>query len=210
MGVVYEAERESLKAHVALKVLHSRCADGSLYRARFRNEARSAARMPHEHRRVFDFGEHEGILYYAMQYISARGSTVLRDVQRARRASVVQTRRCLNWPGGGTHTGKYLKVTTPGEIDLAHLAADLAAGFVLHFSQGRTAPPRGRTDDSDPTSSAPDQHAGRIRPVAAPATARSPDRRAEWPMRLDYTGGVCCTATSSRRTCCSMLTAPPG
>ncbi len=86
MGVVYEAERESLKAHVALKVLHSRCADGSLYRARFRNEARSAARMHHTNIvQVFDFGEHEGILYYAMQYISGQGlDRVLRDVRRLR------------------------------------------------------------------------------------------------------------------------------
>ena len=89
MGVVYGAERESLKAHVALKVLHSRCADGSLYRARFRNEARSAARLHHTNIvQVFDFGEHEGILYYAMQYIAGQGlDLVLRDVRRARKDS---------------------------------------------------------------------------------------------------------------------------
>jgi hypothetical protein len=47
MGVVYEAERESLQAPVALKVLHPRYRDDREFRRRFRNEARSAARLHH-------------------------------------------------------------------------------------------------------------------------------------------------------------------
>ncbi len=88
MGVVYEARRESLSAHVALKVLHPHFrADGS-YLRRFRNEARSAARLHHTNIvPVFDFGDHEGILYYVMQYIPGQGlDHVMADVRRLREA----------------------------------------------------------------------------------------------------------------------------
>ena len=86
MGVVYEAERESLQARVALKVLHPRYRDDAGYRRRFRNEARSAARLHHSNIvPVFDFGEHDGILYYAMQFIPGTGlDRVIEDVRRCR------------------------------------------------------------------------------------------------------------------------------
>ena len=87
MGVVYEAERESLQAQVALKVLHPRFRDNSGYLRRFHNEARSAARLHHSNIvPVFDFGEHEGIFYYAMQFIPGVGlDRVLEDVRRLRK-----------------------------------------------------------------------------------------------------------------------------
>ncbi len=50
MGVVYEAERESLQARVALKVLHPRFRDDHGYRRRFRNEALGGAAAPFQHR----------------------------------------------------------------------------------------------------------------------------------------------------------------
>jgi serine/threonine protein kinase len=67
MGIVYEAEHESLKSRVALKVMHARFrADRNLVR-RFEREARSAARLHHTNIvPVFDFGEQDGICYYAM------------------------------------------------------------------------------------------------------------------------------------------------
>ena len=107
MGVVYEARRESLSAHVALKVLHPRFrADGDFLR-RFRNEARLAARLHHTNIvPVFDFGDHDGILYYVMQYIPGQGlDRVIEDVRppprggaaeaRARRADATPRR---SWP----------------------------------------------------------------------------------------------------------------
>jgi serine/threonine protein kinase/WD40 repeat protein/tetratricopeptide (TPR) repeat protein len=89
MGVVYEAERESLKSHVALKVMHPRFrADRDSLR-RFQTEARSAARLHHTNIvPVFDFGEQDGICYYAMQYIDGVGlNDVLDDVRRLREGS---------------------------------------------------------------------------------------------------------------------------
>ena len=44
--------------------------------ARFRREARSAARLHHSNIvPVFGFGEAEGLHYYVMQFIPAEGST---------------------------------------------------------------------------------------------------------------------------------------
>jgi serine/threonine protein kinase len=88
MGVVYEARRESLQAPVALKVLHPQCRDDREFRRRFRNEARSAARLHHNNIvPVFDFGDHDGVLYCVMQYIPGRPlDRILDDARRARRA----------------------------------------------------------------------------------------------------------------------------
>ena len=67
MGVVYEAEHESLKSRVALKVMHPRFRTDSAYLRRFHTEARSAARLHHTNIvPVFDYGEQDGICYYAM------------------------------------------------------------------------------------------------------------------------------------------------
>ena len=89
MGVVYEAEHESLKSRVALKVMHPRFRADRIYLRRFQTEARSAARLHHTNIvPVFDFGEQDGICYYAMQYIAGVGlHDVLDDVRRLRAAA---------------------------------------------------------------------------------------------------------------------------
>ncbi len=86
MGVVYEAEHESLKNRVALKVMHPRFRTDSTYLRRFHTEARSAARLHHTNIvPVFDYGEHDGICYYAMPLIAGVGlDQVLEDVRRFR------------------------------------------------------------------------------------------------------------------------------
>ena len=86
MGVVYEAVRESLKSRVALKVMHPGFRASPGYLRRFHNEARSAAQLHHTNIvSVFDYGEHDGICYYAMQYIAGHGlDEILADVRRLR------------------------------------------------------------------------------------------------------------------------------
>ncbi len=71
MGVVYEAVRESLRNHVALKVMHPQFRGKQKYLQRFVTEARSAARLHHTNIvSVFDYGVHDGVCFYAMQYIT--------------------------------------------------------------------------------------------------------------------------------------------
>ncbi len=90
MGMVYEAERESLRCRVALKVMHPEFRTSASYLRRFHREARSAARLHHTNIvSVFDFGEHDGVCYYAMQYIAGHGlDSVLKDVRRLRRTKL--------------------------------------------------------------------------------------------------------------------------
>src|SRR3954468_3004022 len=62
MGVVYEAEQESLGRHVALKVLPGGAPAGSSHLERFRREARAAGRLHHTNIvPVFGTGEAGGV-----------------------------------------------------------------------------------------------------------------------------------------------------
>ena len=63
---------------------HFRASAG--YLRRFHNEARSAAGLHHTNIvSVFDYGEHEGVCYYAMQYIAGHNlDEILADVRRLR------------------------------------------------------------------------------------------------------------------------------
>ena len=73
MGIVYEAVQQSLGRHVALKVLSSPGLTNPVQLERFRLEARSAGRLHHSHIvPVFGVGEHEGVHYYAMQFIPGK------------------------------------------------------------------------------------------------------------------------------------------
>ena len=91
MGVVYEAVRESLRSNVALKVMHPQFRDREKYLRRFRTEARSAARLHHTNIvSVFDYGVHDGVCYYAMQYIAGHSlDKILADVRQLRQEKEV-------------------------------------------------------------------------------------------------------------------------
>jgi serine/threonine protein kinase/WD40 repeat protein/tetratricopeptide (TPR) repeat protein len=84
MGIVYEAEREALRSRVALKVMHPRLRSRTDYLRWFHREARAAAGLHHTNIvTVFDYGEHDGVCYYAMQYIAGHSlDKVLEDVKR--------------------------------------------------------------------------------------------------------------------------------
>ena len=74
MGIVYEAEQESLGRHVALKVLPSHALLNPRHLQRFLREARSAARLHHTNIvPVFGVGEADGLHYYVMQFIAGSG-----------------------------------------------------------------------------------------------------------------------------------------
>jgi WD40 repeat protein/serine/threonine protein kinase len=85
MGVVYEAEQQSLGRRVALKVLSNQALGDGTGQERFRREARSAARLHHTNIvPVFDVGQEGNTSYYAMQLIEGQGlDQVIRELRQA-------------------------------------------------------------------------------------------------------------------------------
>jgi len=74
MGIVYEAEQESLGRRVAIKVLPKRYLADPTRRERFEREGRTAARLHHTNIvPIFGVGEHDGYHYLVMQYIRGIG-----------------------------------------------------------------------------------------------------------------------------------------
>jgi hypothetical protein len=70
MGVVYEAEQESLGRRVALKVLSPTTFDSPKSIRRFRREAETVGRLHHTNIvPVFGVGDEKGLHYYVMQLI---------------------------------------------------------------------------------------------------------------------------------------------
>jgi len=74
MGVVFEAEQESLGRRVAVKVLPRQALLDPKHLRRFHREARIAANLHHTNIvEVFGVGEQDGFHYYVMQYIHGVG-----------------------------------------------------------------------------------------------------------------------------------------
>lgn len=88
MGVVYEAIQEPLGRHVALKVLPAARRMEPTLLERFRREAQAAARLHHTNIvPVFGVGEHEGMHFYAMQFIRGRSlDTVLQEMKHRKQS----------------------------------------------------------------------------------------------------------------------------
>jgi hypothetical protein len=88
MGVVYEAEQESLGRRVALKVLSAGSLLDPKQVRRFEREAKAAARLHHTNIvPVFGVGCQDGHHYFVMQFIAGLDlDAVLEDLRRQRRA----------------------------------------------------------------------------------------------------------------------------
>ncbi len=76
MGAVYLARQERPHRQVAVKVLRPEAAGGphgeSMFLARFRREADATASLDHGNIvPIYEFGEHDGIAYLVMPYLSA-------------------------------------------------------------------------------------------------------------------------------------------
>jgi hypothetical protein len=181
MGVVYEAEQESLGRHVALKVLPPAALLNPRYLERFRREARAAARLHHTNIvPVFGVGEAEGVHFYAMQFIRGEGlDKVLADVRRLRQQA-----------GKG-------EAFRPSEGSIAHslLTGQFAAPAPPVGRGSRWSDPRRPRQRRGYRSAAPKRS---IIGAWRESACRSPTL---WPTP---TARGCCTATSSRPTCCSM------
>lgn len=87
MGVVYDAEHTSLGRRVALKVLPKQFARSASARLRFEREARAAARMHHTNIvPIFEVGQADGYLFYAMQLI--RGNSLDHSIHQPTTSAV--------------------------------------------------------------------------------------------------------------------------
>jgi len=86
MGIVFKAVQESLGRTVALKVLPGLAMLNEQSRLRFQREARTASMLHHSNIvPVFSVGEHEGLMFYAMQFIEGRPlDGVLKELRRLR------------------------------------------------------------------------------------------------------------------------------
>jgi serine/threonine protein kinase len=73
MGVVYEGWDARLNRRVAVKTLWPALAQRSEARERFLREARAAASISHPNvTQIYDIGEEEGQVYFAMEYLEAK------------------------------------------------------------------------------------------------------------------------------------------
>ncbi len=91
MGAVYEALQTAVQRTVALKVLLKEYAENESVIRRFHQEALAASRLAHPNTiKVYDFGQTDGMLYIAMEYL--QGETV---AQLLSREGVLPPRRII-------------------------------------------------------------------------------------------------------------------
>ena len=70
MGAVYQAEYEDIATPLAIKVLLDPMEEDSELRSRFEAEIETLRRLRHPNIvRLFGFGQEEGLLYYAMEFV---------------------------------------------------------------------------------------------------------------------------------------------
>jgi serine/threonine protein kinase/WD40 repeat protein len=117
MGVVYEAEQESLGRRVALKVLMTNPLTSDKRYRRFQREARTAARLHHTNIvPVHGVGEHDGIHYYVMQFIPGQGlDDIVTELRKIR-----QCRESLSDSPGISNDHSHATSTETSSADIAH------------------------------------------------------------------------------------------
>jgi serine/threonine protein kinase/tetratricopeptide (TPR) repeat protein len=152
MGIVYEAEQESLGRRVALKVLPTAAALDPRRRQRFLIEAQAAAQLHHPHIvPIFGVGCERGTHFYAMQFIDGRSM-----------ADVVQELR--RGEGGPADERRSSAKVAQGRADTAAAASE--AGLTQTAAPG----PRVPAPDGDvPNVSARPPGPSPDAPTAAPA-----------------------------------------
>nr|MBN1229600.1 serine/threonine protein kinase [Anaerolineae bacterium] len=70
MAAVYKGFQSSMNRHVAVKIMAQQYSSDPAFVGRFKNEAQVIAQIEHAHiLPVYDFGEHDGMLYIVMRYL---------------------------------------------------------------------------------------------------------------------------------------------
>ena len=145
MGVVYEAEQESLGRRVALKVLPRHAATDEKSLLRFQREARAAAKLHHTNIvPVFEVGHDKEYSFYAMQLIKGQGlDHVIDDLLDLRRQRSEATKGSNS---GGRNPARYAERS---------IAASLVSG---HFKQQRLVDSDGDSADKPEVTQRPSGH----------------------------------------------------
>ncbi len=119
MGVVYEAEQLSLGRRIALKVLPFALTLDPRQLQRFKNEARAAAQLHHQHIvPVYAVGTERGVHFYAMQYIEGQSlAEVIRDVRRQTQTKMTFGRDPKGDASDSASTGPYPPRTERPAVD---------------------------------------------------------------------------------------------
>jgi WD40 repeat protein/serine/threonine protein kinase len=141
MGIVYEAEQESLKRHVALKVLPPQAVLDPRHLQRFQREARAAARLHHTNIvPVFGVGEHEGVHYYVMQFIPGLGlDQVLKELRRLRRKPGNKPATASTHPELSDASGTRAEFEPGDSVSVQDIAESLMSGKVRQEGAGISA-----------------------------------------------------------------------
>lgn len=116
MGVVYEAEQESLGRRVAIKLLPNHALLPETHVKRFEREAKAAASLHHTNIvPVFGTGKEEELHFYVMQYIHGCGlDVVLKQLRRLRAGDTSGEREPEQLVSSVAHS---LLSTTPDAVD---------------------------------------------------------------------------------------------
>ena len=128
MGIVYEAEQESLQRRVALKVLPFASLMSQNEIERFNNEARAAAMLTHPNIvSVYSVGSERGLNYYAMELVDGVSlAEVVSDLSSDRVSKLQSTSRLATFSTQSTSTSGYcddvarLIARTARAINFAH------------------------------------------------------------------------------------------
>ncbi|MCI0462936.1 MAG: protein kinase [Gemmataceae bacterium] len=144
MGIVYEAEQESLGRHVALKILPAHALLEPKHLHRFQREAKAAARLHHTNIvPVYGVGADAGLHYYVMQFIQGLGlDEVLVELRRLRQARKAPAR-------SPTGTDQATPSGRRSEVSAAQVAQGLLTGQFV------ASPPAAVEADSSPRTPVP-------------------------------------------------------
>jgi WD40 repeat protein/serine/threonine protein kinase len=192
MGVVYEAEQESLGRHVAVKILPNHALLDPRQLARFQREARAAARLHHTNIvPVFGVGEQDGLHYYVMQFIHGESlDGVLEELRRLRRSLPAKAgaRPALegDYRGSGSSAPEVVSAAVARSLLTGQFARpEPDSGVVRDASSSDGQSPRSPTAlpglARPPTATATDpdrRHAGT---AAAPVTSGDSSAAVSWP-----------------------------
>ncbi len=84
MGQVFKAEHIRMKRQCAIKVLRASLAGDPEATQRFQREAENASQLSHPNvAQIYDFGEHDGLVYLAMEFIAGESLAAMLQRQAA-------------------------------------------------------------------------------------------------------------------------------